>query len=106
MLLAFGMILQAQTESRLFRFPSIHGNQVVFTYAGDLYTVGKVGGVARKLTNDAGYEMGHCEKVPRGLLVTSGNSPEVFDLTEEAFDQMALFVEVSVVGNRGHTIGF
>ena len=57
MLLAFGMIPQAQTESRLFRFPSIHGNRVAFTYAGDLYTVGKVGGVARKLTNDAGYEM-------------------------------------------------
>ena len=50
--------------------------------------------------------MGHREKIPSSLLVTSGNFPEVFDLTEEAFDQMALFVEVSIVGNRGHTIGF
>ena len=40
------------------RFPAIHGDQIVFTYAGDLYTVGKTGGVARKLTNDEkGYEM-------------------------------------------------
>jgi len=50
--------------------------------------------------------MSHGEKVHGGFLVTSGNSPEVFDLAEEVFNQMALFVEVAVVGNRGHTIGF
>ncbi|MDL2228533.1 PDZ domain-containing protein [Bacteroidales bacterium OttesenSCG-928-K03] len=45
-------------ETRLLRFPTIHDNQVVFTYAGDLYTVNKSGGVARKLTNDPqGFEM-------------------------------------------------
>ena len=44
-------------EARLLRFPTIHGNQIVFTYAGDLYTVPASGGVARKLTNDVGYEM-------------------------------------------------
>lgn len=44
-------------ETKLLRFPTIHGNQVCFTYAGDLYTVAKEGGVARKLTNDAGFEM-------------------------------------------------
>jgi len=50
--------LMAQDEARLLRFPAIHGNQVVFTYAGDLYTVDKAGGLARKLTNDEnGYEM-------------------------------------------------
>ncbi|MGE0078266.1 MAG: PDZ domain-containing protein [Bacteroidales bacterium] len=44
-------------ETKLMRFPAIHGNQVVFTYAGDLYTVPVQGGVARKLTNNVGYEM-------------------------------------------------
>ena len=44
-------------EEKLMRFPTIHGNQVVFSYAGDLYTVAKRGGLARKLTNDPGYEM-------------------------------------------------
>jgi tricorn protease len=44
-------------EARLLRFPTIHGNQVVFSYAGDLYTVSSSGGVARKLTNHEGYEM-------------------------------------------------
>src|SRR5512137_882812 len=43
--------------SRLLRFPATHGNQIVFTYAGDLYTVAASGGVARRLTSDIGYEM-------------------------------------------------
>lgn len=47
----------AQEEGRLFRFPAIYNDQLVFSYAGDLYTVTKSGGVARKLTNDDGYEM-------------------------------------------------
>jgi tricorn protease len=51
-------LLQAQDESRLLRFPAMHGNQIVFTYAGDLYTVDKTGGLAQKLTSDPnGYEM-------------------------------------------------
>jgi tricorn protease len=49
--------LMAQQETRLLRFPAIHNNQIVFSYAGDLYTVSATGGVARKLTNDVGYEM-------------------------------------------------
>ncbi|MCX6122098.1 MAG: PDZ domain-containing protein [Ignavibacteriales bacterium] len=44
-------------ESRLLRFPAIHGNQIVFTYAGDLYSVPATGGIARKLTTDIGFEM-------------------------------------------------
>lgn len=47
----------AQQETRLLRFPAIHGNQVVFSYAGDLYTVASNGGVARRLTSGVGYEM-------------------------------------------------
>lgn len=44
-------------EARLLRFPHIQGDQVVFSYAGDLYTTGLKGGQARKLTSDKGYEM-------------------------------------------------
>jgi len=50
-------LIQAQEEARLLRFPAVHGNQVVFTYAGDLYTVARAGGMARKLTNHEGFEM-------------------------------------------------
>jgi tricorn protease len=47
----------AQGEARLLRFPTIHEDQIVFTYAGDLYSVRSTGGVARKLTNHEGFEM-------------------------------------------------
>ena len=49
--------LRAQDEARLLRFPAIYDNQIVFSYAGDLYTVASDGGIARKLTNQIGYEM-------------------------------------------------
>ena len=55
-LLSFGT-LSGQQESRLLRFPAVHDNRIVFTYAGDLYTVASAGGVARKLTNSEGIEM-------------------------------------------------
>ncbi len=45
-------------EARLLRFPAIHGDQIAFGYAGDLYTVSARGGLARRLTSDPdGYEM-------------------------------------------------
>lgn len=50
-------VSNSQEEARLMRFPTIHGEQIVFSYAGDLYTVETKGGYARKLTNDVGYEM-------------------------------------------------
>lgn len=49
--------LNAQQEARLLRFPAIFADQVVFSYAGDLYTVSAQGGIARKLTSYEGYEM-------------------------------------------------
>jgi tricorn protease len=59
LLLGFGSMLALKAdEARLLRFPALHGNQVVFTYAGDLYTVPVQGGVARRLTSDPkGFEM-------------------------------------------------
>jgi tricorn protease len=47
----------SEGEARLLRFPAIHGKQIVFTYAGDLYTVDAAGGVARRLTSHEGFEM-------------------------------------------------
>ncbi|MCF8302993.1 MAG: PDZ domain-containing protein [Bacteroidales bacterium] len=57
LVLLFAMAGQSEEIDRLFRFPAIHGDQVVFTYAGDLYTVSNDGGIARELTNHKGYEM-------------------------------------------------
>jgi len=57
LIMLMSCIIFAQDEARLMRFPAIHGNQIVFTYAGDLYTVARNGGIARKLTNHEGFEM-------------------------------------------------
>ncbi len=59
MIFGFFLVAQAfsQQETRLLRFPAVHGTQIVFSYAGDLYSVSSKGGTARKLTSDIGYEM-------------------------------------------------
>ena len=44
-------------EARLLRFPATNGTDVVFSYAGDLWTVPIQGGQARRLTSHIGYEM-------------------------------------------------
>ena len=47
----------AREEARLLRFPATNGTEVVFSYAGDLWTVPLEGGEARRLTSHIGYEM-------------------------------------------------
>jgi len=54
LVMSIQITVMAQDEARLLRFPAIHGNQIVFTYAGDLYSAETTGGIARKLTNDIG----------------------------------------------------
>lgn len=51
--------LNAQTSSnttRLLRYPDMHGNLVVFTYAGDLWIAERAGGQSRRLTAHLGEE--------------------------------------------------
>jgi tricorn protease len=57
LLIVFFTVAAYAQEARLLRFPAIHDNQIVFGYAGNLYSVSSAGGTARKLTNDVGYEM-------------------------------------------------
>ncbi len=47
----------AEDEARLLRFPATNGTDVVFSYAGDLFTAPLSGGEARRLTSHIGYEM-------------------------------------------------
>lgn len=55
-----GLTLRAQdkapTRLGYYRFPAIHGDTVIFTAEGDLWTVSAEGGLARRLTSDAGME--------------------------------------------------
>ncbi len=43
-------------NTKLLRFPAIHGNQILFTYAGDLWLASAEGGNASRLTSDEGLE--------------------------------------------------
>jgi tricorn protease len=54
-LLATSTFAQTPDETRLLRFPATNGEQIVFAYAGQLYTVGRDGGTARRLTSGPGY---------------------------------------------------
>ena len=44
-------------STKLLRFPDLHGDQVVFTYAGDLWLASDQGGTARRLTSHPGVEL-------------------------------------------------
>ena len=46
-----------QADTRLLRFPDIHGDKVVFTYGGDLWTAPASGGSANRLTAHPGMEL-------------------------------------------------
>ena len=54
MLLAAGM---AYGQTKLLRFPDIHGNEVVFCYGGDLWKASVSGGLATRLTAHPGQEL-------------------------------------------------
>ncbi len=64
-LLAVGALPAAAAEAvptdasltRLLRYPDIEGDTIVFVYAGDIWTVGAKGGIARRLTSDDGLEL-------------------------------------------------
>jgi len=51
------MVVADDNEARLLRFPDTNGNEIVFSYSGDLYIANSNGGTARKLTSHIGYEM-------------------------------------------------
>ncbi len=63
LLLALGTAYAADQETRIktpdalmLRFPDVSADQIVFVYAGDLWTAPKDGGQARRLSSPQGYE--------------------------------------------------
>src|SRR5208337_2621928 len=51
------LVSPATAQTKLLRFPDIHGDKVVFTYAGDLWTASTSGGMATRLTAHPGLEL-------------------------------------------------
>jgi tricorn protease len=47
----------ASAQTKLLRFPDIHKDKVVFTYAGDLWTAPAAGGMATRVTAHPGLEL-------------------------------------------------
>ncbi len=61
------------TDARLLRMPDIHGDTIVFVYAGDLWTVSAQGGQATRLTSTVGY-LSQPKFSPDGAMIAfSGN---------------------------------
>src|SRR5713226_1484392 len=53
----FLAVAPAIAQKKLLRFPDIHGDKVVFTYAGDLWIAPVSGGSATRLTAHPGLEL-------------------------------------------------
>src|SRR5260370_37917562 len=53
------LLLAANTsaQTKLLRFPDIHGDRVAFTYGGDIWTAPAIGGTATRLTAHPGIEV-------------------------------------------------
>ncbi|HDP94248.1 MAG TPA: protease [Candidatus Aminicenantes bacterium] len=58
LLMTFAISVFAFNDARLLRAPDIHENRIVFTYAGNLWTVDAAGGTAVQLTTHEGIETG------------------------------------------------
>jgi tricorn protease len=57
LVLALALVGGAQAQTKLLRFPDIHGDKVAFTYGGDLWTASARGGAATRLTAHSGLEL-------------------------------------------------
>jgi tricorn protease len=51
------LVPEAAAQTRLLRFPDIHGDLVAFTYAGDIWTAPASGGRATRVTAHPGLEL-------------------------------------------------
>ena len=54
---ALGLAAPAAAQTKLLRFPDIHGERVVFSYGGDLWLASTAGGLAMRLTAHPGLEL-------------------------------------------------
>lgn len=70
LLAAISLHGQAPSKARpgYYRFPAIHGDNIIFTAEGDLWTVSAEGGAARRLTSNTGTES-HAAISPDGSTV-------------------------------------
>src|SRR5437763_5129354 len=51
------LVCSVQAQTKLLRFPDVHGDKIVFTYGGDLWLASTSGGLATRLTAHPGLEL-------------------------------------------------
>ena len=51
------LAIPAAAQTKLLRFPAIHGDKIAFTYAGDIWIASAAGGTAARLTAHPGMEL-------------------------------------------------
>src|SRR6266404_9460330 len=54
---ALFLVCALHAQTKLLRFPDVHGDKVVFTYGGDLWLAATSGGLASRLTAHPGLEL-------------------------------------------------
>ena len=64
----FSVTVFSNSRQGYYRFPSIHGDKIVFTAEGDLWIVGTNGGTASRLTTSRGTEA-HASVSPDGKTI-------------------------------------
>jgi tricorn protease len=101
-----GGVAAQEKLTRLLRQPDIHGDQIVFVYAGDLWLTTTAGGDARRLTSDDGLEFfPKFSPDGRSIAFTGeyGGNKQVFVIPTEggAPRQLTFYNDVGVIPPRG-----
>jgi len=96
----------SQQDSRLLRFPDIRQNQIVFVFAGDIWTVASSGGIARQLTSHEGQEL-HPKISPDGKWIAFSaeysGTRQVYIMPSEGGKptQLTYYNDVGIMPPRG-----
>lgn len=105
---ALCVVAAAADEARLMRFAAYGGDKIVFSYAGDLYSVPEAGGTARRLTSHIGYEsFAHVSPDGRTIAFTGqydGNT-EVYVMPAEGGEPRRLTFTADAGDEMGNRMG-
>ncbi|HSJ15199.1 MAG TPA: PDZ domain-containing protein, partial [Longimicrobiales bacterium] len=81
LLLFMALPVSGQVNARLLRYPAVSATHIAFVYAGDIWVVGKNGGVAHRLSSPAGEEMFPRFSPDGGRIAFTGNydgNPDIY----------------------------